>query len=426
MKKQVKAIVLSTVCIFTVSLSEARPLSVLLHPQSEYCSESDLSVEPTHNVPSVFASSGEFSSDDAKKLFDPLSTAALFSRSKITRDQVSLSHIANLIADGLRDLKKTELKLQNEGKLKPVVPGVTYSQSELNARDALNKKGLREVVEPRLKELYTVYIEAIKMKNRDKAMEQIVGADNPSAKLFLDLAAAQRTFILELIQKKMPSLIEKLGPIAPVVVERLPMSYRDGVIVKIRFKKEGSQDPSISVFPRMLVNQLTHQDEAFLEALSRWRDYAESQWKVAHQLKEGGLSSLPLYIRTYLNHWRGRGLAPPSWVDNEPFMKEALEVATEDLKNARWIHDRIQVLTSEEIHFLMDLFRELRFGDMPLCQDVIVALNRKMADSLQGQASSSAETFSKGEKSGIDSLAKDTVFYQDVFDAFSYDASLRL
>ena len=349
--------------------------------------------------------------------FDPDLTEKLFRDSGIVRSTVSSSHIVNILAEEFRRIRKIEQDLIAKGDLQPLEDGQTYSFDDYSKRHKSMKNAREKHIEPRLKQLYRIYLSALKRKNirRKDGMSK---RSQASLNEFYSHIENQIRILNEGISTIRPGIIKKIGPVAAVVYgEDLPLSYRDGYIVKVRVEKPGT-GKSISLYPRMIANQVTDEDIYFLQALDRWREYCNEAYRDALRSLVGWRYGHPALTVTFaIWDWLS---GDRKRIEQElPYMQMACEKAQKDFDDARRIHEQMKELTQEELYSLMDLFRQLRFGDIPGCRAEIQLLNERMTDLLGGQKSSASKKFSQAEKEQIDKYAQDVAFYQDIYSSFS-------
>jgi len=403
---------ISVMALFLVSMSieghATRLKDLNLGP---VCQEDDLVTEP-HMQRKVLKEarwSTLLGSPENKSIFDFETTNKMIRAGQLIRDDVDPSHIVNLIADGFKRVREAELRLINKGELKPIGDGQTYDSQELAKRRDSMGKFYAQYISPVLQDSYSFYISVVKnrleVRGRNRANG---GALTENDKKILERVNQQREILNKALQQYAPSVVEKLGLI-PVAKDRnLPMSYRDGVPVILRLEKmvEGRRQ-SVSLFPRMLANQILDQDEFFLRGLTVWRDYTKTKMDETQEtLTTGGSIMIPRHILQ---------------ADLEA-QQIAYEKASEDLINANKIHLLMKKMTQDELFTLMDLFRSLQNGNVPECGEVIVALNELMTKKLHGQSSTRAKTaspLSPEARDRAESFAKDVVFYQNIYNAFA-------
>ncbi len=428
---------LAIVLVLANSLSaEAATLREITGKQS--CSGQALHSEPQTQVPYLVESNWKSllaakrgaiaptAADDFGN-FDPATTGDLYTQARINRAGVSTSHVANAVMVGIQRLRQLESQLIKAKKVTPIINGVTYTESDMEARRDSMSIARQKYFAPMLEKLYDSYIDAVK---RDEALSK-QKASAQLSQAFYTVATQQREILNNALKARLPSLIAKLGEIAPVVQgQDLPFSYRNGYIVKIRFKKP--KDPtSVTLYPRTLLTQLTSSDTYFLAALERWTEYTASQHQIAQSAKSGTMGKYQEYLSSA---WDGeksidgfkKSIARVDALQaNAAYVEKAYKKSASDLVGARLIHTRLTSLTENEIYSLVDLFKALRFGDVPQCGETIKDLNDRMAQDLDPKTRSTAKLTGE-RRAKADALARDVMFYQDIYQSFSGAAAHAL
>lgn len=428
---------LAIVLVLANSLNaEAATIREIIGKQS--CSGQSLHSEPQTQVPylaesnwkSILATkSGAIAPTAADDFgnFDPATTGDLYAQARINRAGVSTSHVANAVMVGIQKLRQMESDLIKSKKIQPIINGVTYTESDMAARRDTMKVARQTYFAPMLEKLYDSYIDAVK---RDEALSK-QKASAQLSQAFYAVATQQREILNNALKARLPSLIAKIGEIAPVVQgQDLPFSYRNGYIVKIRFKKP-KDATSVTLYPRTLLTQLTSSDTYFLAALERWTEYTTSQWQIARAAKSGTMSKYQEYLSSALDGEKSiagvkKSIARVDALQaNAVYVEKAYKKSVSDLAGARLIHARLTSLNEQEIYSLVDLFKALRFGDVPQCGETIKDLNDRMLQDMDPKTRSTAKL--TGERRiKADSLARDVVFYQDIYQAFSGAAAHAL
>lgn len=385
---------------------------------STTCSSDDLATDPLTLKPVLAIPEWRdyFAQPEIKELFNADTTDQLERLSGLKRSKVSSSHIVNLLAEGFDKIRKKEAELIRTKEVLPLVSGKTYSYEEFQRRKESEASVREKYLEPMLKDLYAIYLDAVKERYEHAKWPK----DKPSKDKFIERVKKQRQALNEALKQFQPGVIEKLGEIKQVDDETdLPLAYRDGYIVKIHFKKAGDVTV-VSIFPRMLYISNTANEDYFLQALARWKEYCKAQWDMVRPMTKSSFA----YARQYLSSFLGKSdLTPAQYVRLAPYMRLAYEQSKKDLHRAKIIRRKMAQLSATEINGLIDLMIQVRNGDIPRCSGVISALNSKMKEMLKGQSSSASKVFTSEEKAKIDKFAKDVVFYQDIYFVFSNAAA---
>ncbi len=398
------------------------------------CSAEELAAEPIMQKPFLSSPAWEnyFKDPKVKELFDPNSFQAFYKRINLSRLDISMSPLANVLSQGIQDIRNRETQIVTEGQIEKIKYGQTYSNDELEKLKE-NEKKVRDKLAPLLSSLYNAYYNAVK---NEETKNLTLSAED--AQVYSKILNEQRDHLMALIQKERPSLLEKLGPIKAIKDLRdSPLSYRDGYIVKITFDKfvpNSRKNNSISVYPHFIQNQLDGTDLYFLAALESWEGYTYTQWKEASDLKIANQMGFTwgLYDKlAYMFSSKGSSQI----INDEPIRQKMYLKASSALFHARRVHEFAKNLSKEDLLALMDLFKALRFGDYPHCQSVVSAMNSRVASLLGGTAKSSrgarsakitksSKELKPAEKYQADALARDVVYYQDIYHAFSYAAAV--
>lgn len=374
------------------------------------CTSDDLATDPVAQRSILIEPrwKSHLQTPDALKLFDFDAVDKEKRAAKATRESVTSSHIVNMLADEFKKVRAKEIELIQQGKLLPVEEGKSYSYEELEKRKQSVEAFKQQYVEPVLRDSYRFYLDTMNQRDQIRAEKR----DNAAVNALLSRVEKQRQFLNAALNNTLPSIAQKLGTIPAGDINHLPFSYRDGEIVTIRLQKETG---SISIYPRMLMNQLAGEDEYFLQALELWRNYCRSQYEAEAQSGApipdmmGGVVSIDL-----------------SQLPEVQLRKRAYEQAESDLVSAQRIHELLKTLTESEIYSLLDLFRALGYNNIPQCEAVIHKMNENIAASLHGERNSNSKRLSKAEKAKIDQYGKDVVFYQDFYEVYSQAASIMI
>lgn len=379
------------------------------------CSQSDLEGEPFKKV--------EFLTSDAKKeleiskeLFDSEMNLLKYTNAELVSSEVSSSHIVNLLAEEIR--KGVKKGKDKSGSLEMIENGVTYKEEEYLQRISRTQQFQKEYVDPKLAELFKVYISAIKEKNKRKN-ESIKSSEKTeqAKKEMLLLTDRQVQFFNDFIKKYYPSILNKIGSLKSASLnEDLPISYRHGHIVKLRFQKEGEKE-HLTVYPRMLYNILSGQDRDFHLALHQWAEFVNKQYE---KYKASGVFSD--WLNYFTNGWMG--ISGQEAQEMLPLLKIASTESTRDYELAKWVSIRAKLLSDDEIYFLLGIFSKTIENQIPDCSKVISDLNKEFSNKLKGKKSSNELEIN--EKLEVDKLAKDVIFWQDMYEVFSFSAAQKL
>jgi hypothetical protein len=423
----------SIVALFTaLSLTPTAQAATLFleNYNSRACGGQTSAIEPNNQISSYSDDRWTRELLSQTKLFKPERTKRLVKKSGIERDDVSSSHIVQIVAEGLRKIEQTETKIQKENGAIEI--GKTYGESDLREREEKLRKARNEKILPELEKLYGTYLAAVIKRHEDKQKPR--NNEKAEAKTYTR-AKNQVAALNGLLHRLLPSVSEKLGDVETVTDQNLPLSYRDGYIVKLRFQKAGETD-HVTLYPRAVLNQILDRDGFFLEALRRWKSYTRSKVEVAEQiLNHSSASGLVAYVvmkfaPEKLNKWLGYDGSISSLQAKLEVMKEAQDLASEDFKTAKWAAERLHQLTEPELLSLMDMFRALRFDDVPACQESLTEMDADMTKKLISKGSDVKSTadkrFSSAEKSEIDSLAKSVAFYRDIYETFTELSAYQL
>lgn len=391
-------------------------------PKTLTCDQNELSVEPMTIIQRFGSAAWGVHFDQAQTLtlFNPVTVNKAFVKSNLVRQEVTSSHIVNIVADGLQHIQDTISELIKGKKIEFLEEGANYPEDEYRKKFAAQEEIRRQSIEPILANLYKVYIEAIKNRKDQAAL----GASAQDRDAFLKILEDQKKSIAHIISKTEPGLLEKLGEISPGSDSSIPFSYRDGHIVKIRFKKPGAKY-HITVYPTMILNRLANKDDYFIKALYRWKEYCEQNYQAAKLIVEAkGVTWAMNYASGYFSYKLGNSkLSPEELQDLYPYIQQAYQAAERDLEQAKWVQEQLAQLTETELLSILELFRVLRFGDYPRCQSQLVQMNKRMAtDFLKGKRSSAE--LSPEAKLAADRYAKDVAFYQDQYKVFSTVAAI--
>jgi hypothetical protein len=346
-------------------------------------------------------------------LFDFATVDKALKDSRIVREGVSSSHINQILADAFKQVRDEQLKALQSGKLKPVEPGKTYSAEDLEANQASEDQFKQTIVQPKLEAAYAFYLSIMAQRDEVRAEKKKDPQAEAKQAVALNLIEQQRQFLNTALHTYVPTIVDKLGEIPPAVGTNLPFSFRDGVLVKFRLEKQvNGAVQRITLYPRMIMNQLNDEDTFFLEALRSWRDFAKVQYQAAQDAKDS---------YSVVNWLYGTG----DLVAQVPLRQAAYEQSERDLKEAAIVSGIAKKLSESELLSLMDLFRQFEQGNIPQCEGVIKDFNKQIQTQLNGQSSNSSK-FTAAQRKSIDQKAKDVVFYQDVYQDFSQAAAITL
>jgi hypothetical protein len=221
------------------------------------------------------------------QLFDFATVDKALKDSRIVREGVSSSHINQILADAFKQVRDEQLKALQSGKLKPVEPGKTYSAEDLEANQASEDQFKQTIVQPKLEAAYAFYLSIMAQRDEVRAEKKKDPQAEAKQAVALNLIEQQRQFLNTALHTYVPTIVDKLGEIPPAVGTNLPFSFRDGVLVKFRLEKQvNGAVQRITLYPRMIMNQLNDEDTFFLEALRSWRDFAKVQYQAAQDAKD--------------------------------------------------------------------------------------------------------------------------------------------
>jgi hypothetical protein len=373
-------------------------------------SRDPISIVPTYQIPywqELLNRSG------TKEIFNAEHVNAQLRASGITRTDLTSSHVVNLVVDGIKEIELKSRKLVQTGELKPVMGGMTYQEDELASRRASQQAAYKNHLKPLLEDLYRVYTEALEKRlDNQQSFQPSAAADN-----FKRRVQSQVDTLNAMILQTAPQTAQKLGSIVRVADNNLPFSYHGGYISKIRFRLAG-EPHGLTLYPTLLLNQIMNDDQIFLQALSMWKDYCEAQKRMAEKVAASGASGYWEYAKAWTWYqWGSEKQHPDDMIKNLPIKQRAFELASQDLEGAQWVHNKMSTFTRFEIYALLDLFRSLRYDDVPKCQRQLSDLHKRVAGALKGKKSSAE--LPQSEKEALDRLAKDVVFYADQYKVFS-------
>lgn len=408
-------VLLSSVIVLALgNRAEANSLQQLV-PNS-VCSPADLQTEPLALRPNLVDGSWAqaLGTTEAKSIFDAVRMNSLKGEANAIREQLSSAHVVQELDHQFAALRMKAVKQGQSGQLKPLEEGRNYSRQEFDERRESQADFNQNEVQGTLREAYRFY-ETV-YRQREELRQTAPVKEEANAKL-LSAVEAQRKFLNDRLAVSVPTLAAKIGVISPGKLTSLPFSYRDGRIVKIRFSKEssnGRQVKMITVYPRLLINAIQGRDYYFLQALEMFRDYTKAQYETAFEDK--------ISFKGWVAHLMG------STTRDEELRvrREIYRNVEDDLMGAKQVHQVIALLNDREILSLLDLLRELQGSNLPKCGGDIRAMNNKMRRLLGGKASTAAPGFTQKEKTAMDQLAKDIVFFQDIYSSFTEAASIQL
>jgi hypothetical protein len=394
---------------------------------NKQCVGANIANEPMAKI--RFYSAPEYRSamqtPEAKQLFNPSYVDAVNKAAQPRKEAVSSSHLVNLVAEALESIQADTDKAIIRGELVPVVSGRMYSANELIERNDKLNNYREKKIKPVIEGLFKTYLSALRQLHIENEKKRDL---NELQKLTL-LATGQEKFLNALIAKLQPSILEKLGMVRITAKDSLPVSYRNGYVVKIRFQKNG-EDEYVSVYPRLLISLLTGKEQGFIDSLRRWRDYAQSQADALVAETETG--TVGGYFKFYAGLLHLPFSTSPNAKAQQTFLvEEAASNAAKDYDRALWVQKRIATLTDKEIYSLLELFNVLRLDDMPRCQAAVQMLDQSVTrlmggESLRGKLVSNDKRFTPAQQSAINQAGKDAIFYRDMYDVFSTASALML
>lgn len=399
------------VTIFTTAIDAAYATPLKSLGVASICSTTDVFLEPTQVLPILMESTwaNVLNSKAAKDIFDVKRIDSYKIQSNSIRDSVSTSHVIQELTNKFEPIMNKTMKAIGDGSLNPVQEFKTYSREELQKRLKSQAEFNKKNVTPVLRDAYR-FMEDVYHKREQ--LRQIIANETPKNK-FVELMEQQKNFLNNQLKQLVPSVVEKFGEISDVDLNNAPFSYRDGYIVKIRLsKKNGDKKQSITLYPRLLLNQLMGKDAFFLQAMKMWVDYAEAQFESQYSTKMSILG----FVQDLVGY---------SKADDDLRIRRAIfEQAKTDFQSAKIISTLLANLTDKEILSLFDLFNALQGENLPKCSSAIRSLNAQMKSALKGHASS--KTMSAEDKKKVDNLSKDIVFYQDYYNVFSTAAAFQI
>ncbi|MBT4760805.1 MAG: hypothetical protein HOO06_03825 [Bdellovibrionaceae bacterium] len=338
-------------------------------------------------------------------MFNPQFVIEQSKKAKIVRAEVSSSHIVNYLSDEFERARMKKIAAIQGGQLKVVMPDETYSYDELVNRIESTESYKANELRPVMENMYKSYISALKRKEKINSQQgSKVDIDKMKSMVSMQVDAINNA-----LKTSLPSVIEKIGLVKNVNGNNLPLSYRNGRVVKVRFQKEGS-NKHITVYPRMLFNLLEKNNERFLLSLESWKEFCKNKYDEALDKRENKPSGLLSFFIGETENVSDEELS---------LTKRTFEVAKKDFDIAKKIHKDISALTKSELQALMSLFQFFQFSKYPKCQDAVVSMNKELTKQLKGKKSTAK--LSENEKDKVDKLARDIVFYQDIYKSFSLE-----
>ncbi len=351
----------------------AAPLSDL--QTDNLCRAQDLAADPLHKN-SLISNSPWKDLISENSLFDPLKMSQTLSLSHLVRDGLTSEHIVNMLADGFKKIRLNEMEAIERGEIKPIVEGRSYTHQELKRRKKTLDDFYKKYVEPVLQNTYRYYLS---VHTRREELRKNAGAPQDIQKA-VSLVNDQVDFLNKNLKRISPSLVEKFGEIHTATAENLTLSYRDGFVVKIQFG-------DVTFYPRMIANQILGEDDYFLRGMNEWVKYTKAQ---AHS---GSASAA-----------------------------QAAELALQHFEGAQKVHKIMSSVSESDLVQLMGLFFELNKKNIPQCDRVIAKLNERLKKKLGDNKTSLR--LGPADRLEVESMAKDLVFYQDIFKVFAEAASL--
>lgn len=422
-----------TLLILTLISGASAQAQTLLQQMGNGCQPQTLQATPLYKNP-VMAERGwrgAMAGDKNRELFDAVKMNSLLKQAGINQS-VSSAHIVHTLVDGFKKIEQKEVKLIQRGELLPLEKGVTYLEPEYERRQDSVARARERYIGPMLQRLYRDFISAYQRNEERSKLTQ----DPVVRQQLYRIVSQQRTVLNEALKKLAPGVVEKIGEIAPVKVgsDVLPFAYKDGYIVKIRFVKRitrtvsrpsfwpqspdawnqypetSTEEEITTLYPRLLVNNLEGKDVLFVQALGRWKDYVQDQWKLIQRMKQ--------YGRAF------GGMIPPYMISEEPLRARAAADTAADYLMSKRVHESLSQLKEQDLFSLTDLFIATRQGDIPSCQNVFVRFNVRMKEMLKGKKASNQLPLP--EQKAIDAFARDVMYYHDIYDAFNTAAARRI
>lgn len=387
------------------------------------CRPGDLETEPMQQRPYLVDDTWAkaLATPESKALFDARKLQALKASANSIRDVLTSAHIIQELIRKFESLRSQSIDAIGAGELEPVHEGETYSRIELLRRQRSQDEFRQQKVLPILQQSFDFYQTTYIQREQAKKLPP----DEAATTNLLAAVEGQRAYLNARIAQTLPTLAAKIGTIPSGSRTSLPFSYRDGRIVKIHFAlpippggwKEG-QMTSVILYPRMLLNQFLGRDSFFVDTMKTFRDFTVSQYEAALE----DVNS----IRGIIRQWPVVRKFSDALVNAEKLRvrRELVKLVEDDTAGSIQVHEIIARLSDREILSMLDLFRELQSGNVPSCHASIGSMNEKMAKLLAGKPSSAA--FSADKKKEIDALAKDIVFFQDMYGTFSEASAIVL